>query len=61
MKKKFAVEVDVTMSCRVYVDADNEEEAKEIACDYVPDDPQHYLRNGCYVSCNVTDIEEYED
>ena len=44
MTKKFNVSVDITVSATVEVEAANEEEAKNIARNYVGDDYQYYCR-----------------
>ena len=57
MVKEYAVSMDVTMSCIIYVNAENEDDAKAMAKNYVEDSPYHYARNGAYVTCEVTDVE----
>jgi hypothetical protein len=57
MAKEYAVSMDVTMSCIVYVNAENEDDAKAIARNYVDDNPSYYAHNGAYVNCEVTDVE----
>ena len=58
MAKEYAVSMDVTMSCIIYVNAENEDDAEAMAKNYVEDSPYHYVRNGAYVNCEVTDVEE---
>lgn len=48
--KKYNVDVDITMSCRIEVDAESEEQAKTIAANWIGDDPWEYVRNGHYIS-----------
>ena len=48
--KKFEVDVDVTMSCRIEVDAENEEQAKNIVSNWICDDSWYYVRDGHYMS-----------
>lgn len=58
MEKEYAVSMDVTMSCIIYVNAENEDDAKAIARNYVDDNPSYYAHNGAYVNCEITDVEE---
>lgn len=60
MEKKFYVDVDITMSKRIYVDAENEEEARKIANESVKKEAFYYARHAdAYVFHEITDI--YED
>jgi hypothetical protein len=56
MAKEYAVDIDITMSCRVYVEAESEEEAKKLAYEKVDSDPYYYARRAAnYVSHVVFD------
>ena len=56
MAKEYAVDIDITMSCRVYVEAESEEEAKNLANEKVNNDPYYYARRATnYVSHDVID------
>ena len=48
--KHFEVDVDITMSCRIEVDAESEEQAKTIVGNWIGDDPLRYVRDGHYMS-----------
>jgi len=54
MAKEYAVSMDVI----VYVNAENEDDAKAMAKNYVEYSPYRYARNCAYVNCEVTDVEE---
>lgn len=50
MKKTYYVDMDVTFSAHVWVQAETEEEARQIALDKVSQDPHYRVaRNGCFV------------
>ena len=60
--KNYILDMDITMSCRIEVQAENEEEAKAKAANLIEDDPMYYLRyNGCYVGHSVEDVNETEE
>ena len=61
MTKKFNVDVDITMSCRIEVDAESEEQAKTIAQNWIGDDPWQYVRNGHYIKHEFEDVSECSD
>lgn len=66
MAKTYEVDIDITMSCRVYVEAENEEEAKKLAKEKVNNDPYYYARSSsaCYVGSDVVDVyfvDEYDE
>ena len=46
--KTFEVDVDITMSCRIEVDAESEEQAKTIVGNWIGDSPWQYVREGLY-------------
>ena len=59
--KEYLVELDVTMSVRIYVDAKDEEQAKELALSKIKSDACYHVRTGYYVDSQVTDVIEQED
>lgn len=59
--KEYLVELDVTMSVGIYVDANNEEQAKELALSKIKTDTLYHIRTGRYIDSQVTDIIEQED
>ena len=61
MTKKFNVDVDITMSCRIEVDAESEEQAKTIAQNWIGDDPWQYVRNGHYIKHEFEEVSECSD
>lgn len=56
--KRFNVDVDITMSCRIEVDAESEEQAKTIVGNWIGDDPWHYVRDGHYIKHEFEDVSE---
>ena len=56
--KDYLVELDVTMSVRVYVEANSEEHAKKLALSKIKTDTLYHIRNGDYVDSEVTDVIE---
>ena len=59
--KNYAVDIDITMSVRVYVDAKDNEEAQKKADELVKKDPYYYAKDGTYVSHDITDVSENEE
>ena len=60
--KTYAVDVDITISKRFYVDAENEKEARKIANEKVRNYPHYYYTKAdAYVSHEITDVNEDED
>lgn len=60
--KQFAVNVDITMSKTIYVEAENENEAIELANEKVNNDPYEAIRNAdAYVDHYVVDTYEIDD
>lgn len=59
--KHYAVDVDITMSCRIEVDAENEEQAKNIVGNWIGDDHMYYMRDGHYVSHEFEAVSECEE
>ena len=53
--------MDVTFSARMYITAENEETAKQMAIEKMEKDPRYHTRFGAYVSTEVTDIFEDEE
>jgi hypothetical protein len=49
------------MSVRIYVDAKDEEQAKELALSKIKSDAQYHVRTGYYVDSQITDVIEQED
>ena len=56
--KEYRVELDVTMSVNLYIDATSEEEALKIAHEKIKSDTLYRLRNSVFVKSEKTDIEE---
>lgn len=54
------MDVDITMSCRIEVDAENEEQAKEIVGIRIGNVPWCYVKNGHYVSHEFEAVSEQE-
>ena len=61
MAKRFNVDVDITMSCRIEVDAESEEQAKTIVGNWIGDDPWYYVRGGHYISHEFEAVGECSD
>jgi len=59
--KRFEVDVDITMSCRIEVDAESEEQAKTIVGNWIGDDPWNYVKDGHYMSHEFEAVNECED
>lgn len=59
--KEYLVELDVTMSVSMYIDANNKEQAKELALSKIKTDTLYQIRKGCYVDSQVTDVIEQEE
>ena len=58
--KRFEVDVDITMSCRIEVGAESEEQAKTIVGNWIGDDPWHYVKDGHYMSHEFEAVNECE-
>ena len=55
--KEFQVFVDITVSKVIYVDAESEEQAKQLAIKKVRDEPYYYARTAdAYVGAKVVDV-----
>lgn len=61
MAKRFNVDVDITMSCRIEVDAESEEQAKTIVGNWIGDDPWYYVRDGHYIGHEFEAVGECSD
>lgn len=55
----YYVDMDVTFSTHMWVDADTEEQAREMALAMMEKDPYYHTRNRCHLDTKITDI--YED
>ena len=58
--KRFEVDVDIIMSCRIEVDAESEEQAKTIVANWIGDDPWHYVKDGHYMFHKFEAVNETE-
>lgn len=59
MKKTFCVSVDVTMAKNIYVEAENEEQAMEIASSKIDENPYGYAQGfSHYVGYEIIYAEE---
>jgi hypothetical protein len=58
MSKEYCVDLDLTVGVRVWVVATNEDEAREAAMNNVDANYQAYLKQGIYLDCEVSEIEE---
>jgi hypothetical protein len=61
MAKMYFVDTDVTISVRMWVSADSEEEAQKEALDRIKRDTMYYAQRGAYVGAEVTDCYEDEE
>lgn len=58
----YAVDVDITMSKRIYLEADSKELAKAEVERRIKVDPYYEAKTAdCYVSHEITDVNEEED
>jgi hypothetical protein len=54
---EFSVSIDIVVSKTIYVDAENEEQAKQLAIKKVRDEPFYYARTAdAYVGAKVIDV-----
>lgn len=58
MKKGFKVEVDITYSVSLYVEATDREEARALAEDKVGKDPRYWIQSGGIANINAYDVDE---
>lgn len=57
--KNYVVDVDITVSKRIYVNASNEEEAKRKANEFFEKDPYYYAKNlDAVVGHKIIDVNE---
>jgi hypothetical protein len=61
MAKMYFVDTDVTISVRMWVSADSEEEAQKEALERIKRDTMYYTQRGAYVGAEVTDCYEDEE
>lgn len=61
MAKRFNVDVDITMSCRIEVDAESEEQAKTIVGNWIGDDPWQYVKDGHCIKHEFEEVSECSD
>lgn len=59
--KEYCIDMDVTFSARMYIEAENEESARETAIEMMDKDPRYHTRWGAHVSTEVTDIFEEKE
>ena len=59
--KHYEVDVDITMSKRIYVDAENEQQAREIVEEKMKYPHYYYTKADAYVEHKITDVNEEED
>lgn len=54
---EFSVSIDIVVSKTIYVEAENEEQAKQLAIKKVRDEPFYYARTAdAYVGAKVIDV-----
>lgn len=54
---EFTVALDIVVSKNIYVEAENEEQAKQLAIKKVRDEPYYYARTAdAYVGAKVIDV-----
>ena len=57
--KQFAVDIDITMSKRIYIDAENEDEAREKVEPKMDENPYEQARDfDAFVDYDITDVNE---
>lgn len=56
--KNYAVDVDITVSKRIYVEAENEEEAKAKVEEMMKYPHYYYTKADAYVCHEITDVNE---
>ena len=57
--KQFAVDIDITMSKRIYIDAENEDEAREKVEQKMEENPYEQARDfDAFVDYDITDVNE---
>ena len=59
MKNKYQVSVEISVTKTLFVDAENETEAKAIANNMVTDEPYYHIQNcALYGGHEITDVKE---
>ena len=53
--KTYCIDMDVTFSARMFIEADDLESAKKLAKGRMNADPRYHTRMGAHVSTEVTD------
>lgn len=61
MAKMYFVDTDVTISVRMWVSADSDEEAQKEALSRIERETMYYAQSGAYVGAEVTDCYEDEE
>ena len=61
MAKMYCVDTDVTISVRMWVSADSEEDAQKEALERIERETMYYAQHGAYVGAEVTDCYEDEE
>lgn len=56
--KEYSVDIDITVSKRITVYADDEEQARKIAFNRIAEEPYYYIDNATYVGHGIVDINE---
>ena len=59
--EEFKVEMDVTMGLTMYIQAENEEDARKEAMRRITMDTLYQLQRGWYVDCDILNIEETDE
>lgn len=59
--KNYYIDLDVTTSVQMHIEATSMEEAKKIAQEKIESDTYYYLRNSLYVNTKVVDIQEEDE
>ena len=57
MKKEYRVDVDITCSTIVFLEAETEDEAKRLAKEKIMREQGYWLGKGTVVDVNITDVE----
>ena len=61
MEKTYRIDMDVTFSACLWVDAENEEDAKKVALDMMSRDPYYHTRNRCFLEAKIIDTFSEQD
>lgn len=57
MKKEYRVDVDITCSAVMFVDAENEEQAKEMVKEKIMKEQNFWLSKASVIDVDVTDVD----